>query len=240
MPLSPIRLAALAILAALVVPACTRTGDTDPSAPELRVYEVPPARTEALGMALNDVFMAGENDAPVGKASQRIPGQLLVLAPAAMHASIGDTLDQLATGTGKDSATAGNVQLNFWLIDAVPGAPSENASSLPQPVAESLRRQFPDLAFSLYDQARLGIQGLHGDAYLDTSAGTGIRAEVAQQEDGLVAEFEIVAAKEADASVLQTTVALPMDKYIGLAVTGAPGDGATDAQRIVVVQATSG
>ena len=238
MPLSPIRLAALAILAALVVPACTRTGDTDPSAPELRVYEVPPARTEALGMALNDVFLAGENDAPVGKASQRIPGQLLVLAPAAMHASIGDTLDQLATGTGKDSATAGNVQLNFWLIDAVPGSTGDTASSIPQPVVDSLQRQFPDRTFTLYDQARLGIQGLHGNARVGT-AGTNIRALVAREDSGLLADIKVVRTKGVE-SILETTVALPLDQYIVLAVTGAPGDGATDAQRIVVVQATSG
>lgn len=237
---SSIRIAALAFFAALTLCACARTSEAEQGVHTLRVYQVPPARTEALGMALNDVFGAGEGQAPVGKASSRVPGQLLVLAPDALHASIDDTLGQLVSGT-KDRTTAGsNVQLHFWLIDAVPGPSNRTASSAPAAVVEALERQFPGHAFQLHDQARLGIQALSGNGYLRTDADTEISAHVGAEGNGLLADVEIVTATKSGKLPLQTNVALSMDEYVVLAVTGAPGGGASAPQRIVVVQATSG
>lgn len=236
---SSTRMAALAVFAALILCGCARTGEAARDERTLRVYQVPSARTEALGKALNDVFWTGKDEAPVGKASSRVPGQLLVLAPDAMHASIDETLGKLASGTAQGSVSASNVQLRFWLIDAVPESAGGSARPAPAPVVESLRREFPGQAFRVHDQAQLGIRGMDGNGSLRTRAGTEIRARVGAEGNGLLADLEIVTETESGHSPLQTKIALTMDEYIVLAVTG--GSGGDDApQRIVVVQATSG
>lgn len=235
MSLSSIRACALAFLAAVAASACTGQDRTEPT---LRVYEVPPGRTEALGMALNDVFMAAEGQAPAGKASSRIPGQLLVLAPDAMHASIDKTLGRLIGDA--DGGTPTNVQLRFWVLDAMPGSTGESSSDVPEPVLASLQQQFPQHAFLLYDQARLGIDGRNGNAHLQTARETRIQVDTWEEDDGLSGVLEVVTASEAGHVPLQTRIALPMDQYVVLAVTGPAVDDASAPRRVFIVQATSG
>ena len=108
----------------LLLAGCQR--DTEgPEPMELRQYAVPPAKTQAIANALTMVMSGDAHRSSLGQASAEIPGQVVVLATARMHASIKQTIETLAGADG-EAAPSSSVRVDYWLVDAIPGAGSDD------------------------------------------------------------------------------------------------------------------
>lgn len=93
----------------------------------LRTYTVPDGRAKSLSDTLNRVLGIDNNKNKVGRAWNAGSGQVLVLAPERMQASIAASIKQIVgkTATAKPSQP---VRLNAWIVDAYPGKGSSNPS----------------------------------------------------------------------------------------------------------------
>ncbi len=148
----------MAVLALGLLAGCSVGGSasSDGAAPrmEVRVYAVPPERTEALGNTLNAVFSTSEN-AAIGKASSPAPGQLVVLAPANLHASIEASLRALTSDANPAVPVAAPKQfrLSFWSVDALPESGKDDLELEPlQGALGEARKQLGPVRFVLRDE----------------------------------------------------------------------------------------
>lgn len=124
-----------------------------PDALVLRVYDVPAWKTDDIAMALNDVLDGSEHLEGVGTASRRIPGKLLVAAPAGLHGDIDEVIDALVTskeGEGSE-APGGSVRLSFWVIEAIDAPVSDPRLAAIEPALARLRTLSGDTQFALVD-----------------------------------------------------------------------------------------
>lgn len=99
-----------------------RTSDSSGQAAqamELKMYNVPVAQSEDLRSALTQAM------AHKASVSQAAPGQLLVYAPRAAQASIGEAIEALGKAVPKQ-APAMQVGVHFWVIDGQPGAGADD------------------------------------------------------------------------------------------------------------------
>lgn len=113
------------------------TGKTsaDPSL-SLRTYTVPDARARDVSNALDKVFGGGKS--PIGRAWVAGPGQILVLAPKQMQASIGAAINKLAGENPHPAKALGPFRLDAWVVDASPGqGPSDPSLKAIAPALES-------------------------------------------------------------------------------------------------------
>lgn len=129
----------------------------------LRVYQVPPESTKNLEGALRQSFATGDK-ASIGTISSPNPGQLLVLAPADLQDSIATSLKSLGD-SAKPAASAApeQIRLQFWSIDAVPGAGDDDAAlaSLSGALGEA-RKTLGTVHFVLRDNAS-SVSGINED-----------------------------------------------------------------------------
>lgn len=199
------------LLLALLLPlfaGCDRPSPAEDTAPELALYAVPAAHTEQIASALNDAFAAG-SDARVARASARIPGQLLVLAPAATQASIRRTLDELAPGAPRSTPDApGLVRIRYWLVDAVAGGTQHVPSAAPAQIAAALdeaTRHLGAVSFHVVDEVVLvsGSSGLSSE--LSSTRGTQVDQTLSPQEGGVLASVRISHSRHVDGSDGATT-----------------------------------
>lgn len=174
MPALPRRFLLLLCLA-LPLAACNRgdPGQAAGAATEVRVYEVPPAQTEALAEALNEVMDAGEDAAAIGHASSRIPGQLVVRAPAAVHASVAQSLEALTRASPAGEETART--LRIWRVDVRPG-PDEGLERMSgqEAALDALRERFPGQGLVLADELSLAVPVALGRSELSTGRGSAV------------------------------------------------------------------
>jgi hypothetical protein len=151
------RLLGLFVLACLVLAGCN--GSSAPQGVDdkmvLRVYQVPPGDTDALrstlGAALKSTNADGKNIAS-GTVTSPNPGQLIVLAPASLQDSIGETLKSIKPiASAKIEVTpAPQLQLNYWSVDALPGAGANDpALAVLAPALAEVGKQFGEVHFAL-------------------------------------------------------------------------------------------
>lgn len=121
---------------------------------EVRVYAVPAEATATLAQTLNKVFDAGDKPA-LGKVTSPAPGQLVVLAPASLQASVEKSLHELAgaaTATPASATPEPAMRLSFWCVDAVPESAADDSSlETLLPALEEVRRQLGAVHFELRD-----------------------------------------------------------------------------------------
>lgn len=162
----------LALLMALALAGCERPGPPAESAEgaQVRVYSVPAGQTEALANALNEVLDAREGTPAIGRASARIPGQLVVLAPAGVHASVEHALEGLVGAPSAPAAAAST--LRFWRVDVRPG-PDRGLERLAglEPALDALRRRFPGQGITLVEEISLAAPSPMGHSQLKTGNG---------------------------------------------------------------------
>lgn len=130
------------------------SGDGAAQHMEMRVYAVPPERTDALGNTLNTVFATSDKIA-IGKASSPAPGQLLVLAPADLHGSIEASLRTLTSDTSPAAPAAAPRQfrLSYWSVDALPESGKDDLELEPlQGALGTVRKQLGPVRFVLRDE----------------------------------------------------------------------------------------
>lgn len=164
-----------ALLAILMLAGC-RGGDSEPSGealPELRTYEVPASQADVLAEALNEVLAGSGEQAGAGRASSRLPGRLVVLAPGSVHDSVEEALAEMAGST--EQAVARPATLRIWLVDVQPGQDQTPAfeKSLDDAI-EVIRNRFAGQGLRLVEEASLGLPSNHGFATLTTGTGNEI------------------------------------------------------------------
>jgi hypothetical protein len=111
---------------------------------ELKIYEVPPQRTNDLRNALN---------ATISSKSIRVttaaPGKLMVYAPRGTQESIDTVIAELVKAAPDDVVPA-TLQVHFWIVDAVPGAGNDDPALAPLAgTLETLRKSHGPLHFTL-------------------------------------------------------------------------------------------
>lgn len=125
------------------------------SAPELRVYEVPPEQTAAVVEALNKVFDNGDKSA-TGKVSSPAPGQVVVLAPGSLQGSVEASLRALTAGLtppADDKVPPIQIRLSFWSVDALPEDGTDDLELVTiAPALDEVRKQLGGVRFLLRDQ----------------------------------------------------------------------------------------
>jgi hypothetical protein len=151
-------------LLGLVLVACHGPQDqarTDPRM-ELKVYDVPPQRTNDLRNALSATVASKSIHATIAA-----PGKLLVYAPRHAQASIGSVIAELARAPADDTAPAG-LQVHFWIVDALPGAGADDPALDPLAATlETLRKSRGPLHFTL-DEAVTAAATLDREGFIDT------------------------------------------------------------------------
>ena len=127
---------------------------------EMRVYAVPAEQTRALVNTLNSVFGAQDGGvqkpASLGRVSSPAPGQLVVLAPASLQASIEASLHALSSNApprGDDGANAeAPLRLSLWIVDALPGNGADGPSlAILAPALDEVRKTVGAAHFALRD-----------------------------------------------------------------------------------------
>jgi hypothetical protein len=89
----------------------------------LRIYDVPPAQTDALAQSLAMALSPGGRAAVTTPA----PGKLLIYAPEAAQNSIAGALSSLADSK-KDASAPSSLNLRFWIVDALQGDGADDAT----------------------------------------------------------------------------------------------------------------
>jgi hypothetical protein len=105
----------------------TNHADSDKASLTMRTYTVPASRAENLSDTLNHVLRMDNDKQDVGRAWVAGPGQILVLAPARMQASIGESLKAIVGDEGA-APKPQPLRLNAWVVDAYPGRGPDDAS----------------------------------------------------------------------------------------------------------------
>jgi hypothetical protein len=141
---------------------------------ELRIYHVPPEKTDAVRIALVQSLDTGEKNR-FGNVSTPAPGELLVLAPASLQSSIGATLEYLARPAQSSKTAPAQMQLQFWSVDALAGAGADDASlSTISAALGEARKSLGEVHFVLNDHvgavSGIGIQWVK-KSWLVQSAG---------------------------------------------------------------------
>lgn len=214
------------------------------AAPALRVYDVSPALSDNLALALNDVLAGSERVAGVGKASRRIDGRLLVSAPASMHDDIERAIADLQEGADATSVPAGPLRLAFWVIESAPGAAPDPRLEPIAPVLEQLRSPAQE-QFVLVEHMATTAAADGGGGVVDAvlaEADFRLRAV----PDGIVANVNVVNRVRAaeggfDEYLSQSReVPLALDGFVVLHqfLVGGGEQGAPSRMRSVVLQAS--
>jgi hypothetical protein len=204
----------------------------------LQQYAVPADRTNAVVGTLNGVLLGNQSQPGIGRASSRVDGQVVVLAPARMQASIGKTIASLASAEAQPSST-GSVRVEYWLVDALPGAGESEGMLAPvQPALDAARPALGEVRFRLVESVSL-LSATSRNASAETLARTvNIRHQLTPAQGGVFASIHIDPnAHNPDISRIELRVSaeLPFGQTLLLAQQDAPGN--DGVRRLVLVRA---
>jgi hypothetical protein len=204
----------------------------------LRVYPVPTERAQDIRTALAGTLdNAGGKAPPLGRVMLSGTNQLVVLAPLATHASIDNAIAKLGGGTKAVAADApAGVRLDFWILDAVPGATADDAALAPlAPALGAVRASVGGHFFRVHDTLAISTIPNGGMAEVASGLGTRASAHLRPIAQGVQVDLEV---SGAGPGRISTTTALPFGQYVVLAqiATSAEG-GAPGTPRLYVVRA---
>lgn len=115
----------------------------------LRTYAVPPGDAQALSGALNHVLGLDNYKHDIGRTYVSGPGQVLVLAPAPLQASIADAINQIVS-RNRYATGAQPLRLNVWLVDVYEGTGNPDpALKTIQPALQSFEQDSGPAYFAL-------------------------------------------------------------------------------------------
>lgn len=204
-------------LAACQHPASPSQAETAPPM-QLKLYSVPPQKSQALLMALRGTIMHGN-----GRAEAPFPGKLLVAAPADEQASIGAALETLSK-TPVPNVEHAQFRVHFWVVDMLPGSGADASALKPlAPTLDTLRKHLGPAHFELADSAsattlegrktnRMDTANRHLFEFRIPSAGAGHVQLALQYIDRSPDGFR----------GLKTSASMPLGDYVVLAQAAAP------------------
>lgn len=229
---------------AVLLGACAKGDGTSAAGNQptvLRTYAVPAAQTEAIGRALNEVFAVGPEGHRIGRASHELPGQLMVLAPESVQASIAESIASIA-GDGNGPSALRTVSLRLWLVDGRPG-PGEAADRLAvlAPAIKAMSGNFPDYGFHIIDQAELAVTDGGHDSVLVTGAGNEFSAQL-RGADPMTFSVSVrgTGTETSEGLLLRSMLNLPSGELVVMARLQAQANTAADgpaAMRFLILQA---
>ncbi|MGH8274990.1 MAG: hypothetical protein ACRES9_12205 [Gammaproteobacteria bacterium] len=94
----------------------------------LRTYTVPNGSAKKLSLTLNHVLSLSNDKNQTGTTYSAGSGQILVLAPEHMQASIAASIKQIVGQSPAAAKPSKPVRLNAWVVDAYPGTGSSDPS----------------------------------------------------------------------------------------------------------------
>ena len=243
---SPALFAAL-LAAGSLLTACDRSSSA-PSAREddpmlLRQYPAPPDRSEAVANALNDVLAGSEKEPGVGRASSRVAGQVVVLAPASMQTSIAKTIESLVGNEPASGTPNAAVRVHYWFVDAVPGEGTDDAGLTDIDAALSaLEASLGPVHFRLVDRVSLVSGSRRGSSETQSGRGTLVMQQLESGRDGLRAELRIRQFGRLKGNITelgtQVGLSLNLDETVLLSMANA-NEGDDRTQRLILLRAES-
>jgi hypothetical protein len=215
------------LLSLLSLVACQKGSAGDANALELHTYEVPKGAARSLETVVKDVFYAGSNAPPVGRATITPDGRLAVVAPHNVQVGVQTLVDEVSKNPPAAEPT---IDLHYWLVV---GRPASAPSPAP-PDAKEIEGALAEIQRTSGPQTFSGFQKVDL-ATLNTVSGT-IEAEnlkinqhAVETGDGVVASIRIDMVR--NPGRLDTMVHLAPEQVVVLASTrpqaGDAGDGAT-------------
>lgn len=131
-------------MALLGLVGCHAPSDHPKTAMELKIYAVPAQQSSQLASALGNALGKTAN------VTEPAAGKLLVYAPRDAQDSIAATLASLGNASPEKQVDA-QVEVHFWMVDALPGAGPDDATLKPlAPALDGLSKNLGPLHFQLY------------------------------------------------------------------------------------------
>ncbi len=208
-------------LAALLLAACGDRSAIDiprnhANTMAVHAYAVPIERADELQGALNSIFYAGEDQPVRGRAWRAGESRLLVLAPVAMHASLGEAIADVLEGGGERAPTRAPsaIRMTYWFVDVAPTADADDPrlAALGDVLAEA-RSQLGDARFVLADTVTITMLPDGGKARASGRSAV-VETRLEARGDGAIAALDIAAGRGAE---LETRVPLRHGQYAVLA-----------------------
>jgi len=196
-----ILLPTLLCLATLAGCGSDRTGVSDASdkAMEMRIYQVAPEDTGVVVDTLNKLLSVG--DKAIGRANSPSPGQIVVLAPASLQGSIGDTLKSIKpiAKAKPDALSVKPLQLNFWNVDAIAGKGADDpALATLGEALQKVHQNLGDVHFRLNSRAS-GISSLGQTVATTYTSGAGagaytgnLRYSLSPKPEGILLNIQLM------------------------------------------------
>lgn len=237
--------AAFALLA-LAVPGIEQM-DARPAAEAARLrtdmrvvtYQVPPERSDVISSTLSAVLLGTRDGVqPLGQARVAAPGRLMVSAPASMHESIRQAIEELSQGQQVTGTTQAATAVEVWLVEAQesPGADDARLVTV-KPMLDEARKRFGHGHYALLDRGMVV-------AMLDSSqagiTGSRFRAHLQARPQGKQMAQVQINLDIPDAPVVSrsfgSTLPLPDGQWqlVGLM----PGSGESAPERLLLMRQT--
>ncbi|HET7650251.1 MAG TPA: hypothetical protein VFL15_06095 [Gammaproteobacteria bacterium] len=224
-------------------------GDSDDAALTMRAYSVPAGQTDAIARTLTQLLSTGKgNTTYLGYASVPSPGQVVVLAPANMQASIAESVKAIVSHTGAISKPE-PLQLKAWVVDAYPGkGPDDPQLKSIQPALDAFATDMgPSRFVGIHYLTAVSDPGIH--AGLSPDPGTSLQYRVEQNQGNVVLYFNYMEpgltiyskniSTQADVDLHGTvTTKLGQTLVLGLVSERPDGKGPGSIHRLLVVRIT--
>jgi len=244
-----------ALLLVLAIVFCFRMTGTPAAGAEgalvVRVYPVPAVLGSDIRDSLRTImFATKEGTQPIGHASLTRPGQLLVSAPEAMHASIAKAIDALSTGAGEEAAaphdaSAQSVAFELWIVgvDGAEGTDDPSLASATDALVEA--REVMDLGrlFRLQravvtgtvdgEEIEVSTEAVRGSVRLSSGVSGVIRAAVR-----FVLPPDVAGFTRSPATFMSDLTLRERQWQVVALLSGQSGDGSSLVDRLLLVRAT--
>jgi len=215
---TPIRILA-GMLLALGLAACQHPAPPSQAkaAPpmQLKLYSVPPQKSQMLLKALREVVP--------GRIHEAFPGKLLVAAPADEQASIGAAIETLAK-TPVPNVEHAQFRVHFWVVDMLPGSGADTPALKPLAATlDALRKQLGPAHFELADTASATTLQGHLANRMDTANRHLFEFWIPSTSAGHVQlALQYIDRSPDGFRGLKTSASMPLGDYVVLAQAAAP------------------